>query len=229
MPTVLPRPVIKGFNPANTSGCVLYLPLWKTSLQGSSIRSPDKYGHLCTVIGTVYGSQGRTYDGDDEITGSDAAFPAGASDRTVLMWVKPDGLKDYQAFFHYGTNTAHDAFSFTSHFGANTDRLYVGIYLKNAIAASDAGAIVAGEWALIGLSLESGTDVVYYKNGIAIGSTVIADSTVATTILSSFTIGDSWNVGDTFDGIIGEVMLYSRILTQGDVMRVYQATIWRYL
>src|SRR3990167_5915362 len=44
---------------------VLYLPLWKKD--GSSFMSDDAYGHLATVTGATWGSQGRTFDGVDDL------------------------------------------------------------------------------------------------------------------------------------------------------------------
>ena len=67
---------------------VLYLPLHQ--LDGSSSMSKDAYGHVCTVTGAVWTSEGRLFDGvDDYININGILTPcANLTQGTVSVWVR---------------------------------------------------------------------------------------------------------------------------------------------
>ena len=76
-------------------GLVLYVPLWHEKLSGGTFASFDHNHHACTVTGATWGTQGRTFAGDDNdvitVANNDVFDITGAI--TIVMWVYPtDGV-----------------------------------------------------------------------------------------------------------------------------------------
>ena len=70
-------------------GITLSLPLWKRD--GTEFIDESPYGHLCTVTGALWGTQGRFFDGADDVIdcGGDASIAAITGDLTLEVWWKP--------------------------------------------------------------------------------------------------------------------------------------------
>ncbi len=199
---------------------VLYLPLHR--LDGASFMSKDAYGHLCTVTGALWTPRGRSFDGaDDYIDCGSSGFPTGNSARTVLCWINPDTIANYDMFFNYGTAAGSQGFLFMFGIGAY---LLIGKYAGNADAQGDT-AISTEMWSFIGATL-SGSDIGYFLNGQADGTATLAG---VNTVLDKCKIGENyWTSSGNFDGLIGEVGLYNRVLTPLEIQHNYLATKWRY-
>ena len=75
---------------------VLYLPLYE--LDGASFMSKDAYGHLCTVTGALWTSQGRDFDGIDDSITLPTAFDS-LTDLTLEAWLLCNNAAyDYHPF-----------------------------------------------------------------------------------------------------------------------------------
>ncbi len=73
----------------NDPSLALYAPLWHPGLSMSPFLTRDLNHHVCTVVGAIYGSKGRTLDGDDWITIPDSpilSFGDGVNDVPFTMW-----------------------------------------------------------------------------------------------------------------------------------------------
>ena len=217
------------------SGLVGY---WKFN-EGSGASTEDASGHglqgalsvggsgtqTTTAQAWANGASGKVgqaihFDGaDDYVSGDDAGFPSGSSDRSVVMWVNPDALASgWRAFFFYGTESTGQGILFSTD-DANPTKLILGRHGLNSSASLI--ALTTGSWQHIGFTV-SGTNVVtFYINGAFAGSSTLSGINTA---LSSFKIADGWNASDKFNGSIDEVRVYNRALSADEIYRLYNSS-----
>lgn len=213
-------------------GCVFYAPLWRPDLAGSPFQSPSPYGipsHTCTVTGATWGIQGRTFAGGDDLielndgsTASPLNFTSG--DFSIIIRMKTDNLtgannlfnrgayNDTGYWFRVGTNGSLDVFTFQTVAGQSS--------------ASSAGSIVVGTWYTVGFS-RAGASVKLFINGVEDTASPGSHTNPATCALAGV-IGSYQKSSDFFYGTIGEVIIYNRALSAGEIMNNYLATKWRY-
>ena len=217
------------------SGLVLYLPLYERD--GSSFMSKDAYGHLYTVTGALWTPRGRSFDGsDDYVTIPDHAAFDIATKLTFLSWVKSDVVasvadQDYIAS-KYATDEREWAFRTLNtgvlaiYFGDPNDGSFEG-----RVESDVAHITSTTTYYLVGFTFSSGT-VVLYVNGAAVDSSTATGAVPATLYNGSadILIGNTADlgVGQFWDGLQGEVWLYSRALTFLEIQHIYLATKWRY-
>lgn len=205
---------------------VLYLPLWYPhgDMTGSTIYSYDKNRHVGTVTEATWGYQGRTFDGsNDELSiAAHASYNdlALTSNLTVMAWVKPTALSISTILSTYIVSTGFTLVTLNT--GA------ISAYF-DGIARNSAGVYLAnGTWAQIGFTYKGASDkkVYFYVNGVYKEvSTAIAAFTANA---QAATISDTRGGFSRLNGTVGEVLLYNRILSDGEIMRIYQQTKWRY-
>jgi len=213
---------------------VLYTPLWHPSLSGPVFNSVDDFQHTCTVTGAVWGSQGRTFDAlDDLITVPDALsiqniFDGGG---TVLSWINPasDGEGDVGRIcnkvgwdLYVRTQTGGTVYPFFEQGFSTT----VGAWRWNNVAAIDT-------WGLLAMTYDNSSvannPVFYFNEALEAVTEITAPvGTRTTDVGSDLIIGNIAVTTKTWDGIIGEVWGYNRVLTLAEIQRIYQATKWRY-
>jgi len=205
----------------NDPSCVLYLPLHR--LDGVSFMSQDAYGHLCTVTGDIWTPQGRSFDGsDDDVNCGTSSVLDITSAITLIVWLKINALSDQAIIYRLGT------------FGTNGYIIYAvsaGAYRFGSQAANRLTGnttLVTGKWYCIGATQKGTSFRRLYINGIHDGETTSPDAIVSPGS-ASFAIGENipGNLGH-FNGLIGEVMVYSRALTPLEIQHNYLATKWRY-
>ncbi len=207
---------------------VLYAPLWHPELSGSPFISKDSYARSCTVTGAVWGTTGRTFaGGNDLITIATKPF-AVTSAFTLLAWVNY-GIDDSGTFYGQGKSTAlYPAFKFF----ANSSMIALsGKNDANGDVAADSNAatVTVGTPALIGVSFDGSSTHRLYKDGVGYATT--ADTfTGITDTTNLYTIG-VWKRQTSvsyFTGVIGELLIYTRLLADAEVQNIYLATKWRY-
>jgi len=182
--------------------------------------------------GIVYGAEwvegvvnnALEFNGDgDYVGGSDSGLPAGNSDRSVFMWVKPNLFKSsYQAFFFYGTVSGGGGILFSTN-GSESDKLIIGKYGANSLASTN--SLTLGAWQHIGFTISSGDQVTFYINGVDGGTSTLIGINTA---LNSYKIGDGWNSGDNFNGLMDEVQIYNRALTFSEINQLYVQGLQKY-
>lgn len=205
--------------------CILYLPLWKRD--NSSFISDDRYGRPCTVTGATWGIQGRTFDGSDDIIDlgevTEAEFTTG--DFTLLAWIKMTTLATRAIISNGGWN----AYGF--HFYIVDDGT---IRLETASAGSTSnkdsatGQIAANQWYMVGAT-RTGTSGYIYKNGIDVSVSGSCEATIAAST-ANLMVARRGGFGEQFfSGIIGEVLIYNRLLNAIEVKNYTEATKWRFV
>ena len=206
-----------------TDGLVLYAPLW--ALKDSAFKSVDAYKHTCTKTGVVCGTQGGTFDGDDDnILIGNAGIDL-SNNFTLMFWLKPTdtgvlhyviGVASYGAddlFLRQGTD---DKLVFDTYSGTGTDTVTAAALTQNA-------------WVHVALVVTAGVSQ-FYINGAASGDTK-ADHTA--------NWNQNWYIGgghgdlhppteNEWEGIIGEGLIHNRALAVGELQNHRSCTIWRY-
>ena len=200
---------------------VLYLPLYK--LDGSSMMSQDSYGHLCSVAGALWTPTGRSFDGvDDRIT-----TPINGTDGpqiTVVFWARANTLPFGGYCFILDNSPGSQGYMVRGDNGTSVMRInayMTGSGLKNCSAdIPDTNfhfytAQIAATF--IRIKVDSGG---WSTNAFSSDTLVLSSDTIK--------IGASVEGGSAWKGYIGEVMVYSRLLTEPEIQRHYLATKWRY-
>ncbi len=216
---------------------VCYLPLYL--LDGSSIQSQDAYGHTCAVTGATWDIAGRLFDGvDDVITVPDAAsitdiFDGGG---TVISWI----------------NATSDGEGNEGHVWRKADT-YIQTREEAAgkvkIRLVMTFSVATGIWDTTATQVTNGTPTmvaVTYNADAASNNPIIYINTTALTVGSGLTetgapsgtritdsgsdliLGNVVGTTRTFDGIKGEDIFYSRILTPAEIAHIFNQTKWRY-
>ena len=205
-------------------GLILYLPLWALNNGGTnSIQSVDAYRHTGVIIGALWIPNGRDFDGDDDrMDFGDAASLKLTGDLSYDIWLNPDVDETSSPLsMHYS-----DGYGFAM---LETDRDFR--CYRNGIGLDTSDTVWSvGSWVHLGYTNE-GTRAYTYVNGAQ-------DTTKADTTAPAFGqgAGEKLNVGcrDTgtpalhFNGQIGELRIYNRALSAGEMGSIYNATKWRY-
>lgn len=231
-----------GYGPYDfsTKGLVLYAPLW--ALKDSPFKSVDAYQHTCTVVGALWRPNGRWFDKIDDVisipahSSIDTIFDSGA---TIMVWLNT------------GSDGEGDA-------GIVLDKVtIVGWYLQvreqddskvkirfvhffdgnDGHWTTTATEVTVNTWTLVAVT---------YDNGATTNNPTIYINTTAKTVGDGLTetttptgtreddddhilrIGNNAATTRTFDGTVGDVWLYDRVLTAAEISHIYNATSWRY-
>lgn len=209
------------FNPS----LVLYLPLHE--LGGASLASKDAYGHLCTVTGALWRPEGRWFDGSDDFIGlgSHAIFDITDS-LTLEAWVYPESVTGDRTFISKGYQGNNAPFNFRLEGNKfNFHSFDNNVKVFNATASR---VTTVNRWyhavATFDKSLSSGNARIYINaslDGTASYTNPLSTNTETVRVGKHTTTA-------FFSGIIGEVRVYNRALTQQEIQHNYLATKWRY-
>lgn len=203
---------------------VLYLPLHK--LDGASFMSGDMYGHLCSVFGATWVLGGRSFDGvDDFISIPDSPVLDITAGLTLETWVNVTKTGAYQEIVYKQAAGAgyNDPFLLRVE---NNDclaaRIGDGISAENYIGGGS--AISGSGWRHVVFGYDA--SYLHLLVDTQPDAAPLAKTVTPVTNNSNMLVGKGYygKVG----GIIGEVRLYNRLLTSGEIQRNYLATKWRY-
>lgn len=200
-------------------GCVLYLPQWRPELGGSTVKSQDQYAHSVTIAGT-WGYQGRTLNGTTHETVIPDTAVLDLTSVTTLFWLNPSAAGNRGIVAKRtgtgGANVNYNIF-LNAGYGLST---YNGA--GEGVAANDT-AFTQNVWDFGGMTW-TGTSIIYYKSGIADGANTLA---IGAANGHDLFIGSN-GATEYFQGVIGDVFVYNRVLTAAEIAHVYQSTKWRY-
>ena len=203
---------------------VLYLPLYE--LDGASIMSKDKHGHLCTVTGALWRPYGRCFDGsDDKIVISDAPNLRLSTAFTLETWVKPSSASNGCIMSKHLYNGGKEGYWMYW----NTQKahcMYVGTDL--ALYGGFATTTLSIDTWYHFASTYDGNDLLIYVNA-SLDKTYSSIGVPVKTGSHDLWVGRDGNTDvSTFPGFIGEVRIYNRGLSPLEIQHNYLATKWRY-
>ena len=216
------------FNYFLSPDCALYLRLWKRD--GGSFISDDAYGRLCTATGATWGLQGRTFDGiDDYISVPDSAS-LDLSTLSVLSWFKHSAALTQQTIGAKGAWNGPTTNYALKVYGTQKLAGFVGYTTGWASTLIIGNTTLAVDTWYFGTYTYDLTDSKLYLNGVSDATPI---TFVATPVVNAdvFSIGN-WGGGDNgepFNGRIGEIAVYNRVLTSTEILMYYLATKWRYV
>lgn len=218
----------------------LYMPLWHPELSGSPIVSKD----LNTISGTVTGAVhspplGRVFDGDDDIDlGNDPALDITTS-FSIFAWIKPN-IDGSLAIITKDDGTGGDRGWYFS-INADKTRIFVASDgTKNGRNDADSANVVNATWVSLGCSVATGgrcdAALKLYTSGVLEASTWTAgggqlggDTQTVNNAASETDIGQRAVPDLDFDGTIGEVIVWTRVITAEEFLHIHNATKWRYV
>lgn len=197
---------------------LLFLPLWAGDLNGSTVLSKDhKLRLTSTVTGAVWGVEGRTFDPtDDDITlPSSPAIINLNRNFTFECWIKlagastayPSILTSGNSGFSLGIDVALQAFRF---------------FHTGAVLLAGTSAFSFNTWYHLVGGVGTGATAPYYM--WVNSSQVVSDTTNLDFVSGTAPMIGRDDSSVSINGIIREVRIYSRLLTQAEVTQNYLAT-----
>ncbi len=226
------------YNPI-PAGCVFYAPLWSPNLGGPVFKTPDSFGHVCTVTGALARARGRFFDGggaaDDVIevgvsVALDSIFDGGG---TAIFWVNVvtdgEGNNGYlieKVMWNFAT--------FSDDLSAVKLRFTAVFFDTNGLWTTTAVSVTLNTWSMVSVTYNSDDTInnpIIYVDTATPGLT--EDTTPVGTRVSDegkpMTLG---NTGPgrtrTLDGTIGEAYLYNRLLIAAEITYIYEQTRGRF-
>jgi hypothetical protein len=207
------------------------LPLPQTECSVSPFTSIDDNELTCTVSEAVWTEdEGYTFDGEnDSIAVTHHASQLLTTGGTIEAWIKPATVGEPGLIVDKSSNfNGVNGYAFG--LSSSDDNAYFiinsGTFRKTAY-----GAIISGDgnWYHVVATWDNTGYTTIYVNGSQSGTPGISADPAGITTTNALTIGNRSTATDrTFDGVIGDVRLYSYPLSSDDVLRNYNATKTRY-
>ncbi len=207
--------------------CVLWLPLYRDDMQGSTIYSKGVYGvpiHTCTVLGAVWRPDGRFFDNsDDTIDCGASSLLKITGDMTLwarVKWIAADFPSVATNYFIFWSGVYQTAGIWFRVQGSG-----VLLFATNQVAAWTTllsnTPLVKNTWYTVGV-VKSGATSTMYLNGTPDGSGAISNPVVAT---ENLLIGNA--VSQSLGGILAEGGMCNRALSAGGMMGIHEACVRR--
>ena len=203
-------------------GLVLWLPLYR--LQGGSIYSEEGQRHLCTVIGAIWGSQGRILDGDDKITANTVAaggFFGGA--HTLIGWAKLAAWADNMEIAA-ASKSDLTAYSFIGYDGAL--KKFTCHTCKTAaenIVNSSGTYNNDTSWHFVAATIDADGHINHFiVDDVDMGSKSTFTNDLS--VIDEFRVGSLYAATNYWRGTGGEVMVYNRELTVTEIAYIRTQT-----
>jgi hypothetical protein len=231
---------INGLNrPPILNGCVFYAPLWHPALSvapGGTFQSLEASPKTCTVTGALWTPQGRSFDGiDDQILSPrHPSWGNPGNSLTVCVWAKANSLASTPGLagnFLDGTGRGfHLRFKSTGELDwfVGTGG---GTAPETKEATSAAGLITTGKWHFVAGRYDGAfVDVLLNGQVVCTPTAQTGDVYYSNDLLIAKYNNNDDGSGNAnpLNGMIGEVLIYNRALSAGEIMRDYQRTKWRY-
>jgi hypothetical protein len=186
--------------------------------------SGDAYGHLCTVTGALWTPRGRDFDGvDDYISIPHHASLNLGSAHTIIAWVKHDATGSIEFIITKGESILEfvkldtDIFRFQGIIGTVNYEAD-----STTVASTDVWYHLAGTF--------DGSTLAFYLNGNRESTTSVPgnlDESSLALQLGSRRAGEPLEASK-LNGLLGETLIYNRVLTPLEIQHNYLATKFRY-
>jgi hypothetical protein len=207
-----------------TNGLVLYVPAWLYS--GAKFPSVDAYHHTCTATSPTWGLQGRTFDGNDNITipWTDTSI---LTNCTIELWISRASWAlpaTEEEIMQIGDTPAD---------GDNAMYLsfhpVVGLHFRS-------GIVTGGNYIAYNMASEATGyhHVIITKAGTVATIVVDGDEKVSGTVATITVVNNPLYIGtweDTtlgLNALIGEARIYNRALSLAGAQHNRSVTRWRY-
>lgn len=132
---------------------------------------------------------------------------------SVSFWIYPRSASDYNQQIHSAGDWTGFMFQASSGGG-----LYVGTDMSTRFTPSDIGNITLNQWQQYTYTMTNGT-ARFYKNGALLAT----KTQTASPAWTGFELGGSGSAGNNVDGVIDELKIFSRALSNNEVKAKYDA------
>ena len=144
----------------------------------------------------------------------DNGFPAGSDSRTITAWVYPRSYpQGLNHIFHYGNDATGQSWGIVIHstngFGPHEWGIYQFV----------GGNVPLNEWVFLVITMDADGVKLHYMDGEYVGTLTYVPNTV---LSDTPKVGSRVRLGEYFDGYIGEIQLYSRVLSSVEIFELYQ-------
>jgi hypothetical protein len=180
-------------------------------------------GVTWTANGRLGGAVVLAGDDDRVIVSHDAVLSP--TEITVAAWIKPDAWNtDLTSVVSKQLNSSPDfeAFDFRRPIGSNTIQAAIAVDGANYTATGPADVTTA-DWQHVAFTYDGDTLVVY-RNGDD-GTPNMTPSGALTAAMVELWVGGNPSAGRYFEGQIDDVRVYSRALSDAEVLRLYNMRI----
>lgn len=214
----------------STVGLVARYKLWAGLTDGSTVFDYSLGGNIGIVTGAVPAYPGILFDAsDDEINcGSDSTIDdLFAGGGTFACWLLSNGRGENNV----GRVVDKTEWRLRSINDAAT------LQFRQAFTGEDGEwefSLTAGVWQHIVIAYDNvlgANDPTVYINGVSVNVSeeqAPGSDTATSDVASNLIIGDAASSAESWDGKIGETMLFDRELTAAEVKSIYELTKWRY-
>ena len=205
---------------------VFYLPLYQ--VDGASLFSKDAYGSLGNVTGAQWQPDGRAFDGIDDYIALPDNLLAGASRWTIMLWLKANDITTNNLSPFGGSLATWNEIPHLRHKD--------GKYQVNVLHSSEfiiqnqsvSGDVLLYQWENV-CFLYNSVDCLFYRNGVLTDTlSALEGKSLDYSTVNSRVGGGQGNSSKSYSGIISEVLVFNRILTNQEIQQIYLSTIWRY-
>jgi hypothetical protein len=220
-----------------TSGAVLHDTSGTSPANDGTLKDspPTPLDGGALTPGYVFGT-GRVGSGALLLVGGSSGYVSmpsgildGATEMTLATWVKVTSTKAWERLFDIGSSS-----NATSNIPGATTNTYMNLVVANdtglpSFAITSSGrnneqtltgstAFPTGDWTHVAVVLGGGTGTLYINGTVAAAGTITLGPANLGTIGYAY-IGKSWFTSDPhFDGQIDDVRIYSRALSEGDIL-----------
>jgi len=217
---------------------VFYAPLWYpySDMTGSTIKSYDKNRHTGTVTGAAYGKYGRTFYGvDDNINmGNLAIVNFERTDKfSGFAWVSRTAYGAIQSIISKRVNGGLYNGWEMSFKDDNTLRFTLRASNNTMVEVTSVPTFTNANYNFLGFTYNGSSTaagVILYLNGALIDKNIGTDTLDATTATTDkFSIGARSAAGVFLTGLVGDALIFNRVLSAGEIANLYRATKWRYI
>ncbi len=206
-------------------GLLFYAPLWHPELAGSPFTSKELGGITCTATGTTWGTTGRTFLGDGYYITLGTNPLSSLTNANILS---------VEAWIYRYTDIRENIFGQDNTAGG----LHIEIPIGGQLAALIPGTYVYRS-TTTPVSISAWHHIVYTRSGTGAGThsgyvdNVLlenADSNASNySAVGTFILGRRAENSQSWNGIIGELRIYNRVLSVTEVAQNYYGTRWKYL
>ncbi len=145
-------------------------------------------------------------------------LPLGNSPRTYAAWIKPAGYPDatYNGIVAYGSTAANSGSLLSI---KNDGRLSMAFW-SNDTYQTTGNAATLNEWNHAAFAYSGGTTVKFYMNGQFVQESSLSGG-AANTQNGYIRLGSTDYVGRVFNGLIDEIRMYDKALTDSEILDLY--------
>lgn len=198
---------------------VFNAPFYHPDLATANFKTKDTNGNELRSTGTIWSSSGRVFAGSGNISLASAFSDISTNKQfTVVIWYYHTGGR----FLICNLNSANDRFAVD----INGTDIRVSTYNGTAYRGTKSGTSTASTWHQMAFTFNP--DTVEGKLYLDLTSLTGGNNAGLGLTTTGFRIGQRTDNAVPFEGTIGEVEIYDRVLTLPEITGLYNTSSWKY-